>query len=491
MAHWSDLRSGATADATQRRRGRVVNDVHGQLHPTRVDRVVTPRSDDEVQASVAEARRQGRPLAISGARHSMGGQAFGRDVVLLDMTCLTDVLGFDPHRGLIEVQAGIDWPGVVGELLRAQHGWTRRWGIAQKQTGADRLTIGGAVSANVHGRGLRMKPFVADLENVTIVDAQGRRRRLSRHLDSDLFRLVVGGYGLFGVVVAATLRLVPRRKVERVVSVEAVEDLAGLFENRIVRGFQYGDFQFAVDAASPDFLRRGVFSCYRPVDPATPVTAEPRELSEEDWFGLLRLAHLAPTEAFRRYAEHYQGTAGQVYWSDTQQLGVYLDAYHARLDRALGATVPASEVITELYVPRPALAGFLGDAARELRRRGVPVIYGTVRLIERDDETFLAWAREPYACVVFNLHTEHSPAGIDRAAGAFRSLIDAALDRGGSFYLTYHRFATRQQVQAAYPQFGEFLKLKRHYDPDGLFQSDWYRHYARCSAPDLAGRVSS
>lgn len=33
---------------------------------------------------------------------------------------------------------------------------------------------------------------------------------------------------------------------------------------------------------------------------------------------------------------------------------------------------------------------------------------GTIRLIERDDETFLAWARQPYACVIFNLHVVHT-----------------------------------------------------------------------------------
>ena len=52
------------------------------------------------------------------------------------------------------------------------------------------------------------------------------------------------------------------------------------------------------------------------------------------------------------------------------------------------------------------------------------VIYGTVRLIERDDETFLAWAREPWACVIFNLHVTHTPAGIAAATDAFRRLID-------------------------------------------------------------------
>ena len=48
------------------------------------------------------------------------------------------------------------------------------------------------------------------------------------------------------------------------------------------------------------------------------------------------------------------------------------------------------------------------------------MIYGTVRLIERDDETVLAWAREPWACIIFNLHVDHTPAG-DRTAPSPRS----------------------------------------------------------------------
>jgi hypothetical protein len=100
-----------------------------------------------------------------------------------------------------------------------------------------------------------------------------------------------------------------------------------------------------------------------------------------------------------------------------------------------------------------------------------------VRLIEREDETVLAWAREPWACIVFNLHVDHTPEGIERAADAFRRLIDRALAHGGSFYLTYHRWATREQVEAAYPQFVEFLHEKLRCDPEERFQSDWYRHY--------------
>jgi hypothetical protein len=247
---------------------------------------------------------------------------------------------------------------------------------------------------------------------------------------------------------------------------------------RIADGFLYGDFQFSIDAASDGFLNEGVFSCYRPVDPETPIPEGQRKLTTESWLRLLWLAHTDKGEAFRRYAEHYLATDGQIYWSDTHQLSPYVDGYHEGIDARRGSPgVRGSEMITEVYVPRPLLADFMAAAAEDFRRHGTDVIYGTVRLIERDGESFLAWAREPWACIVFNLCVEHSAAGVERAAAAFRRLIDRARERGGSYFLTYHRWAGREQVEACHPRFRDFLREKRERDPDEVFQSDWYRHH--------------
>jgi FAD/FMN-containing dehydrogenase len=134
-------------------------------------------------------------------------------------------------------------------------------------------------------------------------------------------------------------------------------------------------------------------------------------------------------------------------------------------------------MITELYVPPARLVDFLEEARDDFRRHHVDLIYGTIRLAERDDESFLPWARDRTACVIFNLHTEHTPAGLIHAADAFRRLIDMASSRGGSYYLTYHRFARRDQVLACHPHFPDMLRAKRRYDPEERFQSDWYRWY--------------
>lgn len=186
-----------------------------------------------------------------------------------------------------------------------------------------------------------------------------------------------------------------------------------------------------------------------------------RDLERSDWEELIWLAHTDRAKVFEVYSSFYLSTHGERYWSDTHQLGVYLDHYHEDLDRQLGATGPATEMITELDVPRDELTIFMTQAAEELRSREVPVIYGAVRLIVREEVSVLAWAREDFACIVFNLHTEHSMEGIATSSGAFCALIDLALSLGGSFFLTYHKWASRTQVEQAHPRFAEFLAKKK------------------------------
>ena len=454
----------------------IVNDIHSKLNEAEVEAVLEADSLAGVQAAVARARELGRPLAVCGGRHAMGGQQFCAGGLVLDTRGLARVLALDSERGTIEVEAGIQWPALYAYLSAPENGGGA-WAFAQKQTGADRLTLGGAIAANVHGRALTLPPIVADVESLVLVDASGEARTCSRASEPELFSLVVGGYGLFGVVYSVTLRLVPRRKVERIVEVRSIDGLIAAFDERVRSGFLYGDFQFATDPGSDEFLSRGVFSCYRPVPDDTSMPAGQRALSLDDWKGLLYLAHTKKSEAFERYAVHYLATSGQIYYSDGHQMGEYIDDYHVELDRALGAAHPATEMISELYVPRDRLSEFVAGVAEDFRRTGVDAIYGTIRLIERDDETFLPWARDRFACIIFNLHTEHTPEGLERSADAFRNLIDAASGRGGSYFLTYHRWATREQLLRCYPQFPAFLEKKLEYDPEQRFQSDWYRHY--------------
>src|SRR5712692_3904747 len=200
-----------------------VNDIHSGLNATRVSRVEVVTSSDQLSNVLTRARQSGKNVSIAGGRHAMGGQQFGTDTVMVDTVKMDRVLGFDAGKGLVELEAGIEWPALIDYLIRAAENGKPGRGIRQKQTGADRLTIGGALSANAHGRGLRMRPLVGDVESFVLVDGEGEVHRCSRRENAELFKLAIGGYGMFGVISSVTLRLDARRKIERVVEVIRID----------------------------------------------------------------------------------------------------------------------------------------------------------------------------------------------------------------------------------------------------------------------------
>src|SRR5436190_7018191 len=284
-----------------------VNDVHSQLNRTRVRELLTPRTRDELAEIMRAASQKSLRISVSGCRHSMGGQQFATDSICIDTRSLDRVISFDQEHGLIELEAGIQWPKLIRGYLDAQTGRQKQWGIAQKQTGADTFTLGGSLSSNVHGRGLAMKPLISNVESFTLINADGKTVACSRSENPELFRAVIGGYGLFGLISRVTLQLVPRRKLRRVVEVIRSDEANKRFAERIAAGFLYGDFQFSIDEKSPDFLKVGVFSCYQPIADDAPMSATKR-LNDDDWLDLMALAYTDRARAFQRYADYYLST---------------------------------------------------------------------------------------------------------------------------------------------------------------------------------------
>src|SRR5437016_8086398 len=217
--------------------GVLVNDIHSQLNLTRVDRIAPIDSEATLRTALAVVRSEGKPICIAGGRHAMGGQQFADDAVLLDIRPMRRVIGLDAEHGIVEVEAGIQWPDLIERLIAMQRGQPAAWGIIQKQTGADRLTLGGAPAANIHGRGLALKPIIGDIESFTLMHADGSLSTCNRSENPELFSLVIGGSGLLGVVARERLRLGRRTKLERVVRIADICHLMAAFAQRIGEGY--------------------------------------------------------------------------------------------------------------------------------------------------------------------------------------------------------------------------------------------------------------
>lgn len=92
-------------------------------------------------------------------------------------------------------------------------GWTVPRGyIVPVLPGTRHLTVGGAIAADVHGKNQRSDgSFAAWVEQIELLDGRGELRVLTQDGDPGEFRATVGGMGLTGIILAATIRLLPVR----------------------------------------------------------------------------------------------------------------------------------------------------------------------------------------------------------------------------------------------------------------------------------------
>jgi len=205
---------------------------------------------------------------------------------------------------------------------------------------------------------------VADVESFVLIDGHGRAIRCSREENIDRF----GWPSAATVYSASSLR--SRSDSYHGAScaccrVQQIDDIITRFDDRIRNGFTYGDFQFAIDPQSDDFLRRGVFSCYQPLPESAAVPNGQKELSGDDWNKLLVLAHTSKTEAFERYAAYYLSTMARFTGRISSNSAITSAAitHYSIGDARAGSDRNYHEV----YVPRPQLAALMHDLADDFR----------------------------------------------------------------------------------------------------------------------------
>jgi FAD/FMN-containing dehydrogenase len=423
------------------------------------------RAEAQVVGLLRRAREQGLAVSIAGARHSMGGHTVSPGGVVLDMRPFRRI-SFDPSTQRVTCGAGATW----AEVLAALNPLGRSPDVMQSFSN---FTVGGSVSVNAHGWQHRRPPLVASVASMRVVTADGRVRRCSRTEEPELFSLVAGGYGLFGVILEAELRTVPncRYRVQR----ESVP--AARLEEAFAARAAPAEVAMAyarIDVSKGRFLEDAILNLFHEV-PLGPGEAPP--LSEA------RLASL------RRAV--FRGTVGSEYGKDLrsdlerqveEHLAVSLLTRNQLLDDDWtvyeNRDASRTEVLQEYFLPKGRLAGFLDEARRLVpAAAGADLLNVTVRWTREDGDSFLRWADRDMACVVFLFHHARTADADAAMEPLTRGLVDAALRAGGRYYLPYRLQATPEQFHAAYPRAREFFARKRALDPTGVFQNLWFRKY--------------
>lgn len=447
------------------------------LDRTPVVGIIQPRTENEVAEALSYARTAGLTISPAGMRHSMGGQAFRSGGIMLDMRHLNQIR-LDPDRSTILVGAGATWH----DIQKVIH---PKFAVKSMQS-TDIFTVGGSISVDAHGMDHRAGAIMKSVNSLRIMLADGTIVTASRIEEPDLFRLAIGGYGLFGVIISAELQVVPNdvyaSRRQLVSASELPATLGRLMADRSVR-LLYAHLSTAPDS----LLDEALIYTYRTASDAAKV---PDKLPDVGWVKsrrlMINLASRSPSfQNLKWWSEKNlepRFEACEVTRAAAMPLGEAClvsrnEPMHDSVAYLENALANDTGILQEYFVPRSQLLPFIDGLRPIVRKEKANLLNASVRVVEREDN-FLSYAAQPAYSVALYFNQRTDAAGNSRMQRLTSELIDLAHRHGGKFFLPYQLHYSSDQLERSYPQIREFFAEKRKWDPDGRFSNSWYERFA-------------
>ncbi|CAE8659898.1 unnamed protein product [Polarella glacialis] len=455
---------------------KVMADDVTRLNATEVERIFYVRSEADIKQVLAQARQEGRRISARGTKHSMGGQSIAPSGFIVDMTKLTS-MRYDLELERVTCGTGCTWADLIQFL--------NPFGMSPRTMQSySSFSVGGTISVNGHG--ITTDFCLAEsVCHFRLVKWDGSVVTCSREAEgegAELFRLALGGYGLFGVIPEVTLKVNRNARLEM--------DSLNLNVDEFLRTYAFvqesEDVEIKLarlnilDLNSIDMyiFRRGHGAEQKTV---SALDMNPREMT---WKTRLMYKWIMPTMREARYAIEKK-TGAALDWSDANERNVMMHESAEPLARLYEPLFRVDDtfVLQEFFVPRSGFKAWLARVqpiyAELARHASLVLLNTTIRFVKHDPDTCLSYAQAKEGMFAFVLYYRLPRTKLaDTELHRFHSLfVGPTLELGGTFYLPYRHHYTSDQLLTAYPQVRELCQRKEHYDPHGLFSNLWFEAY--------------
>ncbi|KFN03107.1 FAD-binding oxidoreductase [Bacillus clarus] len=447
----------------------VMSDV-GKLLPTKIKRVEDVEDEQVLKRLVKEANVSGEKISIAGMQHSQGGQTYYPNGTVLDMKGYNKILEFDPEKKRIRVQTGVMWNDIQKKV--------NPYGLAvQVMQSQNIFTVGGSLSVNVHGRDIRHEALIDTVESFRLLMADGTVRNVSREENADLFPYVIGGYGLFGVILDVTLKLTDDELYETHTKMLDYKEYASYFKEKVKKDENVRMHLARISVAPHSFLKEMYVTDYVLAENQNK-REEYSELKEETiialpkfFLGLSRYSDWAKDTFWNIQRDYFERTDGKF---ETRNNVMRSDSAFMEYENP-----NRTEVLQEYFVPIDRFADYIDDLRNVLKEEELNLLNITIRYVEKNENAVLSYVKDDMFALVFLINQGRSESEIKKTRAIIQKMIDATLKYGGSYYLPYYSYPTKSQLKMAYPRIEEFLQKKKEMEPQERFVNLFYKEYSK------------
>lgn len=439
---------------------------YGKLYRSNA-KIVQPEKVEDVVDLIKLAKEQKRKISIKGAGYAQGKQTLppGDHDICIDLDRFNKI-EIDPVKKQATVGAGVRWQNLQNEADKQ--------GLAVLvQQASNVFSVGGSIGgANCHGWDHRWGSVGNTVVSMQVVKSDGEVVTVKP--DDELFKLVVGGYGLFGVITEVTLQLTENTPL--LTWGEKVEIDQYIEYYRMIQSNPSNHMHlYRLSICPNSLLKEGYAQNYSLGNAQKKQT---KDLISEEPGGSLT------DRVMIHFARHFPSLVSW-WWNKEKQdivtpkIATRNEIMRPPIEAAFSNySVSTAEWLQEYFLPADKLADFIHYLGTVLEKNEVRLLNCSVRPVTQDKSSAMGYARggERFAVVLFftqYLQEDH----VIKTRNWVREVVDKVVEMKGAYYLPYMHFPTRAQFQACYPQYEEVMAKKKFYDPDSVFENQLYTEY--------------
>lgn len=459
-------------------KGGSVNDA-SCLNKTAVYGVVQVQSEDDVKKALAFAQHSGIKISPAGVKHSMGGQAFSQGGMVLDMRQFNRVV-LNEQKKTITVQSGATWHDIQNILHP-------KYAVKSMQS-TDIFTVGGSISVNAHGMDHNSGSVARTIRSMRVMAPDGTISELSKTKNAEHFNLVIGGYGLFGIILDVELDITENTIYESERRIISYKEFPDLFNKEIQDDAKYGLMYSHLSTAKQSFLDEMILYTYKASDDQTgniPALAEVTNTKLRRFvINLSKKGSLAMrlkwfTEKYvEPKIESCSVTRNQAMKDGEACLVSRNEPMHDSVKYLQNNLKNDTDILHEYFIPRGKFAEYVDGVREILTKNNTNLLNASVRVVHKEDN-YLSYAPEDMFALVLYINQKTDDRGNAAMSKVTGELVDLTNKVGGKFFLPYQLYYSDDQLKASYPQINEFFRLKRKYDPTELLTNTFYQKYSK------------
>lgn len=433
--------------------------------------ILIPKTITEIQEIIKISKEKGNKIIPRGGGCSYGDEALGE--VVVDTTGMKKILEWNKNLGILRVQIGVTFEEVLVNCL--EDSW-----ILAVIPGTRYVTMGGALSNNIHGKNSYVKGNFGEwVKEFKIIIASGDHINCSRNENSDLFFATIGGAGLLGIVTEITIQLVripsPYLSVYKTTTNTLDKIIKTLEESAINNDFVIA--QIDCFAKNKELGRGTIHSAYFIENNLALKNIEKIKHINSRIFGIL------PKKIIPILGRYF---LNDYLMSMVSKLKYYLDSKTSTKKTEqdifkftfLLDQVPNWKRVFkngffeyEPLIPKDKALAVIRELIKITHKYNMPAYLSAIK-IHKEDNFLLSYSMDGYS---FAMDIPRNTRQKDVQDQMFREMNKIVINAGGIIYLAKDANLTKEEFRKMYKNIDRFMELKNKYDSGGLFESYMYK----------------